>query len=162
MVGDPNSAGLRRLWTDCYLIEQFLGRNQGLLHSSGLLSDARLPFAKEGRWSRNADNTSRLVPTSPMFVSLDDSKSGLLLDVGEGGVAVASLIPRNLDDVISLAFELPEGSGHVQAVTEVAWIRDSGHLTGVRFLNVDELSQRQLCRLDWRDTAPVMRGPVDC
>jgi hypothetical protein len=87
----------------------------------------------------------RLVPNSAMFVSLDDSKSGLLLDVGEGGVAVASLIPRNLNDVISLAFELPEGNGHVQAVTEVAWVRDSGHLTGVRFLNVDELSQRHLC-----------------
>ena len=88
---------------------------------------------------------ARLVPNSPMFVSLDDSKSGLLLDVGEGGVAVASLIPRNLNDVIALAFELPEGNGHVQAVTEVAWIRDSGHLTGVRFLNVDEMSQRHLC-----------------
>jgi hypothetical protein len=88
---------------------------------------------------------ARLVPKSAMFVSQDDSKSGLLLDVGEGGVAVASLIRRNLNDVISLAFELPEGNGHVQAVAEVAWIRDSGHLTGVRFLNVDELSQRHLC-----------------
>jgi cell division septation protein DedD len=90
---------------------------------------------------------ARLVPSSPMFVSLDESKSGLLLDVGPGGVAVASLIPRGLDDVISLAFELPEGNGQVQAVAEVAWVRDAGHLTGVRFLSVDELSRQQL--RDW-------------
>jgi cell division protein FtsN len=89
----------------------------------------------------------RLSLASPVFVSLDDSKSGLLLDVGQGGVAVASLIQRNLDDVISLAFDLPEGSGQVHAVAEVAWIRDSGHLTGARFLSVDELSRQQLS--DW-------------
>jgi len=99
---------------------------------------------------------ARLVPSSPMFVSLDDSKRGLLLDVGEGGVAVASLAARNLDDVISLAFQLPEGRGQVQAIAEVAWIRDSGHLTGVRFLNVDELSRQQLC--DWLE-AIVLTAP---
>jgi cell division septation protein DedD len=88
---------------------------------------------------------ARLVPASPMFVSLDKSRSGLLLDVCEGGVAIASLVARNMDDVLSLAFELPEGRGQVQAMAEVAWTRDSGHLTGVRFLNVDELSRRMLC-----------------
>jgi cell division protein FtsN len=95
---------------------------------------------------------SRLVPTSPMFVSLDHSKSGLLLDVGEGGMAVASLIGRNLDDVISVAFELPDGRGSIQAEAEIAWIRDEGHLTGARFLNVDDHSLRQLC--DWISRTP--------
>ena len=95
---------------------------------------------------------SRLVPTSPMFVSLDHSKSGLLLDVGEGGMAVASLLARNLDDVISVAFELPDGRGSIQAEAEIAWIRDAGHLTGARFLHVDDHSLRQLC--DWISATP--------
>jgi cell division septation protein DedD len=90
---------------------------------------------------------ARLVPSSPMFVSLDDSKRGLLLDVGQGGVAVASMATRNLDDVIALSFQLPEGRGQVQALAEVAWTRDSGHLTGARFLNLDDLSRQQLW--DW-------------
>jgi cell division septation protein DedD len=95
---------------------------------------------------------SRLVPISPMFVSLDHSKSGLLLDVGEGGLAIASLVPRELDDVISVAFGLPDGRGSIQAEAEIAWTRDSGHLTGARFLNVDDHSLRQLC--DWISATP--------
>ena len=86
----------------------------------------------------------RLVPSTPLFVSLDDAKSGLLLDLCEGGLAVASLVPRNLDDVVSLAFDLPEGVGHIEAKAKIAWTRDSGHLTGVRFMDLDEVSQQQL------------------
>lgn len=87
---------------------------------------------------------ARLVPGSPLFVSLDEARSGLLLDVCEGGVAVASIVPRNLDEVISLAFDLPEGRGHVEAKAEIAWIRDAGHLTGARFVDVDITSRQQL------------------
>jgi len=86
----------------------------------------------------------RLVPSTPLFVSLDDAKGGLLLDLCEGGLAVASLMPRNLDDVVSLAFDLPEGVGHIEAKAKIAWTRDSGHLTGVRFMDLDEVSQQQL------------------
>jgi cell division septation protein DedD len=87
----------------------------------------------------------RLVPSTPLFVSMDDAKSGLLLDLCEGGLAVASLVPRHLDDVVSLAFDLPEGLGHIEARAQIAWTRDSGHLTGVRFMDLDEVSQQQLC-----------------
>src|ERR1700755_2880501 len=86
----------------------------------------------------------RLVPSTPLFVSMDDAKSGLLLDLCEGGLAVASLVPRNLDDVVSLTFDLPEGVGHIEAKAQVAWTRDSGHLTGVRFMDLDEVSHQQL------------------
>jgi hypothetical protein len=87
---------------------------------------------------------ARLLPGSPLFVSLDYFKSGLLLDVCEGGVAVASLVPRNLDEVISLAFDLPEGQGRVEGKAEIAWTRDSGHLTGVRFVDLDDCSRQKL------------------
>lgn len=86
----------------------------------------------------------RLVPSTPLFVSMDDAKGGLLLDLCEGGLAVASLVPRNLDDVVSLTFDLPEGVGHIEAKAQVAWTRDSGHLTGVRFMDLDEVSHQQL------------------
>jgi hypothetical protein len=87
---------------------------------------------------------ARLIPGSPLFVSLDDAKSGLLIDLCEGGVAVASIVPRSLDEVLSLAFDLPEGRGHVEAKAEIAWTRDAGHLTGVRFVNLDDSSRQHL------------------
>jgi cell division septation protein DedD len=86
----------------------------------------------------------RRVPNAPLFISLDDSKSGLLLDLCEGGLAVASLVPRNLDEVVSLAFDLPHGVGRVETQARIAWTRDAGHLTGVHFVDLDQDSQQQL------------------
>jgi cell division septation protein DedD len=101
----------------------------------------------------------RLVPNAPLFISLDDSKSGLLLDLCAGGLAVASLVPRNLDDLVSLAFDLPEGVGHIEAKATIAWTRDSGHLTGVRFVDLDDASQQQLS--EWISTGTNLKlAPV--
>jgi cell division septation protein DedD len=101
----------------------------------------------------------RLVPNAPLFVSMDDSKSGLLLDLCAGGLAVASLVPRNLDEAVSLAFDLPEGIGHIEAKASIAWTRDSGHLTGVRFVDLDDASQQQLS--EWISTGTNLRlAPV--
>jgi cell division septation protein DedD len=97
----------------------------------------------------------RLVPNAPLFVALDDSKSGLLLDLCEGGLAVASLVPRCLDEVVDLAFDLPEGVGRIQAKAKIAWTRDSGHLTGVHFVELDEASQQQLS--EWISTGTNLR-----
>jgi septal ring-binding cell division protein DamX len=87
---------------------------------------------------------SRLTPKAPLFVSLDESAPGLLLDVCEGGVALASLAPRNLDEEVSLAFDLPQGRGHIKAKAEIAWTRDEGHLSGVRFVDLADVSRQQL------------------
>jgi cell division septation protein DedD len=97
----------------------------------------------------------RLVPNAPLFIALDDSKNGLLLDLCERGLAVASLVPRSLDDVVALAFDLPEGVGHIQAKAKIAWTRDSGHLTGVHFVELDEASQQQLS--EWISTGTNLR-----
>jgi septal ring-binding cell division protein DamX len=87
---------------------------------------------------------ARLTPKPPVFVCFDDVKGGLLLDVCEGGVAMATLVPRNLDDVVSLAFDLPEGTGHIEARAAVMWTRNSGHLAGLRFVDLDDSSRQQL------------------
>jgi hypothetical protein len=87
---------------------------------------------------------ARIAPRAPLVISIGESKPGLLLDLCEGGIAVASLEPRSLEEVISITFDLPEGSGHIRAEGEVAWTRDSGHLNGVRFLDLADDSRRQL------------------
>src|SRR5580704_15747831 len=97
----------------------------------------------------------RLVPNAPLFISLDDSKSGLLLDLCEGGLAVASLVPRSLDEVVSLAFDLPESVGRIEAKAKIAWTRDSGHLTGVHFVDLDDASHQQLS--EWISTGTNLR-----
>jgi septal ring-binding cell division protein DamX len=87
---------------------------------------------------------ARLTPRSPLFVHLDESKRGLVLDVGEGGLAVASLVPKSPDEIISLVLDLPEADVHIQTKAQIAWTRDSGHLSGARFLDLDDSSRQQL------------------
>jgi SPOR domain/PilZ domain len=97
----------------------------------------------------------RLVPNAPLFVSLDESKSGLLLDLCEGGLSVASLLPRNLDETVSVSFDLPEGIGRIEAKAKIAWTRDAGHLTGVRFVELGDQAQSWLN--EWISTGTNLR-----
>jgi hypothetical protein len=82
--------------------------------------------------------------TSPVLVSLGDSEAGLLFDVGEGGLSVHGLAPKWRDDVIPIAFHLPEGNSSVYARVGIAWTSDSKNRTGLRFVNVAERTQQQL------------------
>jgi cell division septation protein DedD len=97
----------------------------------------------------------RLVPNAPLFVSLDESKSGLLLDLCEGGLSVASLLPRSLDEIVSVSFDLPEGIGRIEAKAKITWTRDAGHLTGVRFIEVG--GQAQYWLNEWISTGTDLR-----
>ncbi|MFY9529225.1 MAG: PilZ domain-containing protein [Candidatus Acidiferrales bacterium] len=86
----------------------------------------------------------RLVPDSPLSVSLSESKSGLLCDLCEAGVAVDALAPESQHELISVAFDLPEGGDRIQSRAEIAWTSNSGHRIGMRFVDLAETSRRQL------------------
>jgi PilZ domain/SPOR domain len=86
----------------------------------------------------------RLVPDSPPSVSLGDSWRGRLFDLSEGGLGVAGLPPKSRNQVISVAFDLPGGNGHVRAQAEIAWTSESEHRTGLRFLGLADNSRQQL------------------
>jgi len=86
----------------------------------------------------------RLVPSSPLLVCLGESKGGFLFDLCEGGLAVDGFAPESRNEVISLAFDLPEDNGHIQARAEIAWTSDSGHRTGLRFVDLADTSQQRL------------------
>jgi PilZ domain len=86
----------------------------------------------------------RLIPNSPLSVSVSESKSGLLFDLCEAGLAVDGLAPESHDEVISVAFDLPDGGGRLQSRAEIAWTSNSEHRIGVRFVDLAETSRQQL------------------
>jgi hypothetical protein len=86
----------------------------------------------------------RLVLDSAPVVRFDDSRTGRLLDLSEGGLAVYGLSPASHDQIIPLSFDLPEGNGRIRAKAAVAWISDSDHRTGYRFLELGNTSRQQL------------------
>jgi hypothetical protein len=86
----------------------------------------------------------RYIPDSALLVSLGQSKRGFLKDVSESGMAFDGLLPNSGNNVVYLAFDLPDGGGAIEAVAEVVWTCESLHRTGVRFLELADASRREL------------------
>jgi hypothetical protein len=108
----------------------------------------------------------RLIPDSPVLTSLGESKSGLLLNLCEAGLAVDGVVPQGPDEVVSLAFDLPEDNGHIQARAKIAWTSDSGHRTGLRFVDLADTSRQQLkhwilATVDTTGLATTEEGPAE-
>ena len=78
----------------------------------------------------------RLIPDSALLVSLGQSKRGFLSDISEGGMAFDGFPPKGGNNVIFLAFDLPEGGGSIEAIAEVVWTCDSLRRTGGPFSGI--------------------------
>ena len=117
-----------------------------------------MPSALQGSPLAGQDRRrhKRLAPSLPPLVLLDKSKYSLLFDLSEGGLAVGGFIAQDPNHVISLEFDMPDGSGYIQAQGEIVWVSDSDHRTGCRFLDLP-VNTRQLLK-DWISTtsAPGM------
>jgi len=98
----------------------------------------------------------RLMPNSPQLVLLDESKYSLLFDLSEGGLALEGFTAKNPQDVITLEFDLPEGSGCISARAEVAWTSGSGYRSGLRFLEMADTSREHL--REWISSVSVQRN----
>jgi sporulation related protein/PilZ domain-containing protein len=86
----------------------------------------------------------RFVVNSPVLVSLGGGEAGLLFDVGEGGLSIRGLIPKQRQDPISVAFDLNNENDPVYAWVGIAWTSDSKNRTGLRFVKMAERTQQRL------------------
>ena len=102
----------------------------------------------------------RLIPDSALLVSVGRLRRAFLSDLSEGGMAFDGLVAENSASVISLAFELPDNGGAIEAMAEVVWTCDSLHRTGVRFAELAEDCRRRL--REWLSTRVVtLENTVD-
>jgi hypothetical protein len=72
------------------------------------------------------------------YVKVDSSNGGILLDVGESGMATRVVAPLLPDQPVHLRVDLPDPRLHFEAEGRVAWIDSTGQ-TGIELL---ELSPR--------------------
>jgi hypothetical protein len=94
-------------------------------------SNKRLPHYLERRnHARRSVIESRLIS-----VELGDAARGVLIDVGEGGMAVQPFVPLPVGAESDLYFETPHGI-RVKARGMVAWVGENGR-TGIRFTDVE-------------------------
>ncbi len=86
----------------------------------------------------------RLIPDSALLVSVDRLRRAFLSDLSEGGMAFDGLVVEGGPSVMSVAFNLPDGGGAIEAIAEVVWTCESRHRTGVRFLELAEECRQRL------------------
>lgn len=103
---------------------------------------------------------ARLAPNTPQLVLLDESKYSLLFDVCEGGLAIEGYAAQKQMEQFALEFDLPAGSGSIQAKAEVVWTSDAGYRTGFRFVDLAD-SHRQQLRTWIADARAALRPTSD-
>jgi TonB family protein len=83
--------------------------------------------------------------TEPETVAVDLGAwgKGLVIDVGEGGVGVQTLVPLNPGTASDVRFELPGANTYFQASALVAWVGPAGR-AGIQFVNISEQSRALL------------------
>lgn len=86
----------------------------------------------------------RVIPDQPILVRCGESQSRLLFDLSEEGLALDDLGFEISAQVIPLVFDLPDGHGRIQAKGEIAWSNESEKRTGLRFVDLADISRQQL------------------
>jgi TonB family protein len=91
---------------------------------------------------------SRQLPKSLLYVHLDESNGGILLNVGEGGLAVQAAMSVMEDSLPHVRLQVAHSKKYLEASARVIWTGDSRRTVGIEFLDfADEDSRKQL--RDW-------------
>jgi hypothetical protein len=77
------------------------------------------------------------------YAKLDSSNGGILLDIGESGMATQVLAPLRPDEPVHLRVDLAEPRLHLEADGRVAWVNSTG-LAGIELLELSPRSGRML------------------
>lgn len=72
------------------------------------------------------------------YVDLGEDNGGLVLNMGEGGMAVRSAIVLAAEHLPKIRFQMPQSLGWVEATGRIAWTGDSRRMAGIEFIDLPE------------------------
>src|ERR1700733_2413555 len=72
------------------------------------------------------------------YVDLGENNGGIILNLGEGGLAVTLVAPLQTDRPSRMRFQLPGSADWLEASGEVARISESKKEAGLRFVNLSD------------------------
>jgi hypothetical protein len=91
-------------------------------------------------------------------VNLDNKDAGLMVDIGEAGMAVQALARIKQGASTSLQFELPGTATRIEASGSVAWVDTISGRAGIRFQNLPDASAA--CLREWLGFKPAPEQPT--
>jgi len=95
------------------------------------------------RYSDRRVHVRRSVP-SLAYVDLGENNGGVILNIGEGGLAVTSVSPLYADVPARMRFQLPGSADWLEASGEIARISESKKEAGLRFVGLSEDTREQI------------------
>ena len=72
------------------------------------------------------------------YVDFGGSNGGIILNLGEGGLAVTSAAPLDSDGPARMQFQLPGSNDRLTVRGEITWISGSGKEAGLRFIDLSK------------------------
>jgi outer membrane biosynthesis protein TonB len=90
---------------------------------------------------------SRKSPSSVIYVELDENSGGVVLDLGEGGLAMTSAAPLVGEYYPRMRFKLPNCSHWIETSGRIIWLTDSKKRVGIQFVDLAEGARNQI--KDW-------------
>ena len=87
----------------------------------------------------------RRVP-SLAYVDLGQNNGGIILNLSEGGLAIASAAPLYTDGGAQMQFQLPGSDDWLKVSGEIVWISQSKKEAGLRFLELSKATRDRITR----------------
>jgi hypothetical protein len=84
------------------------------------------------------------------YIEIGDSNGGIILDVSEGGMAVASAHALVGNQTLLFRFQLPRSLEIIEAFGEINWIGETKKRAGVRFVDLPPAAREQIQK--WIDS----------
>ncbi len=89
----------------------------------------------------------REIVSSPTYVNLGPSAGGFLCDLSDGGLAVDIFGRIRGNQVVRLAFDLPDTNYHIEATAQILWVDELARRAGLKFVDMSEGLAQQIG--DW-------------
>jgi hypothetical protein len=86
----------------------------------------------------------RLRVSSLAYIDLGEDNGGILLNIGEGGVAVQLAMPLLGDDLPQIRLQLPQSKNRIEISGEIAWVSESKKEAGIHFVRVPDDARNQI------------------
>ena len=96
----------------------------------------------------NADRRlcARKPVPSLVYVGMGENNGGIVVDISENGLAVASAEPLDADGLVPLRFQVTGDNHRLDVDGEIVWISESKKRAGIRFMDLSEDARNRIKR----------------
>lgn len=119
-----------------------------------------MPDASEETATPTGSSERRLHARRPIqslaYVDLGEDNGGLVLNMGQGGMAVRSAVVLAADHLPKIRFQMPHSMDWVEAAGRIAWTGDARRMAGIEFIDLPSDAGSQIRKWMNSDDAEIV------